>query len=145
MENKHNFKGKNQKRPAEESDMNQSVVSLSPPADQPWRGGGSPLSAALHLQAGNERRRSQSGETLELLRLPGHQEHIRLGLSVHATGTSTGRTDGQAATRMSASGDAQTPQTRRYQGRNDFFQPTTQGQECHVSCSRSLCRRPRRI
>lgn len=64
-----------------------SILSFLLPADQPWRGGGSSLSAALHLQTGDERRRGQSGETLELLRLPGHQEHIRLCLSVHATGT----------------------------------------------------------
>lgn len=71
-----------------------SILSFLLPADQPWRGGGSSLSAALHLQTGDERRRGQSGETLELLRLPGHQEHIRLGLSVHATGTRR-RTDGR--------------------------------------------------
>ena len=46
------------------------------PADQPQWGGGSSVSAALHLQTGADRCGSQSGETLELLRLPGHQEHI---------------------------------------------------------------------
>lgn len=45
-------------------------------ADQPQRGGGSPLSAALHLQTGADWSGSQFGETLELLWLPGHQEHI---------------------------------------------------------------------
>lgn len=34
------------------------------------------VSAALHLQTGADWCRSESGETLELLRLPGHQEHI---------------------------------------------------------------------
>lgn len=45
-------------------------------ADQHRRGGGSALSAALHLQTGADWCRSQFGETLELLRLPGHQEHL---------------------------------------------------------------------
>lgn len=45
-------------------------------ADQPRWGGGSSFPAALHIQTGADRRGRQSGETLELLRLPGNQEHI---------------------------------------------------------------------
>ena len=47
-------------------------------ADPPSRGGGSAVSAALHLQTGADGGGGQPGETLELLWLPGHQEHIEL-------------------------------------------------------------------
>lgn len=99
-----------------------STLSSLLPADQPGRGGGSSLSAALHLQTGDERRRGQSGETLELLRLPGHQEHIRLGLVCP-------RDRGQAGGcgHMGASASRETrkhKKPRRHQGRHDFFLPT---------------------
>lgn len=45
-------------------------------ADQPRRGGVASLPAALHLQTGAHRRRREPGETLEFLRISGHQEHV---------------------------------------------------------------------
>lgn len=56
---------------------NLSSRSFSLSEDQSQRGWSTSVSTSLHLQTGNDWCRCQSGETLELLWLWGHQEHIK--------------------------------------------------------------------